>query len=740
MRNGSRLKAIQVAVTFVSVCLGTASDITIPEGAGERLPGQLSASESVFSTGLRSEAPADAVPQAPGDAVRGVNLPSRLVMVSEKVKEPAVSGVFLPKRLGPPVEPEKSRSEAFSSEAVDVNSNSSTLTPQNASGDLSFASFDDEALPSHIADFTGDPQGVGGYVGGASSWPGVYVDTLVQSQGGFPSPSPLLETGDQERSVTTFENGYIPAYGEPMRQVDSDANVQRYANNVASSRFPESWTVPPGQRRVHLDPVPMYDRYPGQTQSGYATSQYSPYEANRSQYNDPDGPYGYNYDGLDSLLTGGNFYEDANFKIDGGIPLFTRQFDPNEAHLKAGPFYFQALHIETGALYSDYDGPQQFRRGEEDGWLGFVGFRFRSVARITPSLYFSADGELIYLIGANELGFRSGFGGGPFLRLVYEKELGRWDFMAYAEFGTNSFNDFFGADAYESAGRYSFGFLGYNADSRDYLYDPFLYATVGVEASTLVRPDWRLTLDADHTDYWYIGDSKGVDGSAREHFGALYSAVPGRIPFSPWASYDVYTNDQFDSLYHTIYTGGSGRLTENVSVDGRAGYLWTSGLPSEQNHWLWNTGLRHRISERTTHGFRVGQDFFLSDFSNDSVVSEFLQYYISHQLTERIRLDGFAQWSSDEFLSGNLVGGEYDSEIYGMRADFTLSDRISANVGYRYEERTNTLTREERERYIIDANLNVRLGPRTTSYFRYQFENDDFFDEDLYMAGVRRNF
>lgn len=526
---------------------------------------------------------------------------------------------------------------------------------------------------------------------------------------------------------------------------EQDSLVQTFANDDAQ-RLPDSWSVPPGGvpgghpgSQYRAAPVdysgerPGVSYFPPPALSGSAGPAYG----YPTSYH-PAGPYAYQYPGMDPMGDPA-FHEDSGYEFEGDLPLFSRDFNSDEAHLKVGPFYFQALWVGAGILYSDFQGDRSFRAGEEDGWLSYANFRFRMAAELSPSLYMTVNGELIYLFEQNQLGFRTGVSGRPFAEIAYEGQAGSWEYRLYALFGTGSVSDLFGEDAYDRAGRYSFGFLGYEDGRNGLVYDPFLYTRVGVEASTPTSPDWRLTLSADHTDYWWLGDDRNDEHSARERVGARYGAQPNRVPFTPWVSYDLFSNDYFDTLYHTIYAGGSGRLSENVQFDGRFGYYWTSEKVTDRDHWLWNVGLRHQINARTVHGVRFGQDFFMNDFSIDSSVSNFVHYYITHELTDRVRLHGYAQWSNDELLSGPLVGGEYDRELYGFRISYEVSDRISTDLGYRIEYREPSDSRGY-ERSIFDANLNARIGLRTTGYLRYQHEDSDFYYEDLYMAGVRRHF
>lgn len=581
-----------------------------------------------------------------------------------------------------------------------------------------------------------------------------------------PAPAPGDMFASFDDAAGTADAGIGTNASEPFRDEDGEgrgsADYNDFQDTLIRSeqdsrvitfvgeggeRLPDSWVVPPGDAAPGAHPGYRRDAPSLDYTDGSGISYFPPPSVGSASHSytqtaypgsyHPGGPYAYSYDGMVPMGEPRSF-EDAGYEFRGDLPLVTRRFDPEEAHFKAGPFYFQALWVGAGVLYSDYHGPRVFAPDEEDGWLSFASFRFRMAARLGPSLYLTADGELIYLFGENELGFHTGFAGRPFASLVYETEVGSWDLRAYAEFGTGSFYDMFGSEAYERAGRYSFGFLGRYDEG--IVYDPFLYTRVGAEASTLVDPDWRLTLSADHSDYWYVGDDRGEDHWAREHAGVLVGAEPDRVPFTPWFSYDVYSVDYFDSAYHRLYGGGSGRLSENVFFDGRAGYLFTTNDSTERNSWLWNIGLRHRINERTTHGVRFGQDYFMNDYSIDSTVSSFLHYYITHEITERLRVHAYAQWSNDEFLTGPFVGGEYESELYGVWLRYDFTDRLLVSVGYFEEERRSTKTGGEFDRSLFEARLDARICERSTAYLLYQHEDTDLYYEDLYMAGVRRHF
>lgn len=466
------------------------------------------------------------------------------------------------------------------------------------------------------------------------------------------------------------------------------------------------------------------------------------------QLHHPEGPYGYEYGGIhDPFWTEDrrSYHEEAGFSTQAGWPLFRRGFDPDEAHLKVGPIYFQAVSIEAGLLYSDYDGPQVFAPGREDGFLSFGGFRLRATSRVAANLFFEIDGEIIYLPGENQVGLRTvnGIGiGAPFLSLNYLTEWGEWDVRIHDELGTYMpFDLRAGGDAIDWAGRYHFGWEDYRNAGYGYLFDPVVYNLVGIQANRLIAPDWRLSLEADHTDYFYIDSYREDDHRSLEHIGARLGAEPVRILFTPYVQYDSWWDSDSDRVTHSAYVGGGGRLTKRIDADARVGYYWEDqdrGFSSfSREGWLWSVGLRHRIAERTSHGVYFGQDHFINEFSGSSVVSEFVNYCVRHEISERLDFYGFAQWSRDDFRGSRGLQGDFDREIYGLRLDYQVCDNVRAYAGYRVEYRDQL---DGFDREIYDLGVDARVAERTSCYFRYQFENADIFDEDLYLTGVRRYF
>lgn len=521
----------------------------------------------------------------------------------------------------------------------------------------------------------------------------------------------------------TWNNGYFPTRSDSYYLGDVDYPRSNYVDPdvrslTATGLFP------------YEDPdVSFYERYPGI---------FRPIDRGLGMFTTHEG-----------LVLEGERFDQFSIGLDSNMPMFTRMYDPNRAHIKAGPLFFDLMSLGGGILYSDYDGPEVFAPGEEDGWLSFLELQMRVALRISDSLFINASARLIYLPGTNEVGLLPGIGFGPHgvAFINYQAEWGEWDIRLYDEFRGYIGGDlFYIDDAYERRGRYSFGFPDTTTDRDFFDGDYVTWANqIGVEASRPIGYDWRLWLEADHSDYWR--DYHFTDHTHREHIGALLGYNGSVIPFAPYFRYDGDSTDHFDSMYHRVYVGGRGRLTENVRIDGRTGYLWSQGRDPDQDSWLWDLGLTHDISERAWHSIRGGQDYFTDDFSDESALANYLRYDFNYRFTRELYGTAFAQWSEDEILSDSSrgfkrlrVGGEQDRELYGARLSFRPGRYTLVTTGAAFERTHFTETDGVLERDIYHARLSQQISSRVNLWFRYQFEDTTLFDEHLYSAGIRRYF
>ena len=312
----------------------------------------------------------------------------------------------------------------------------------------------------------------------------------------------------------------------------------------------------------------------------------------------------------DGLTFEADSYDNTSVTMDARLGILTRQFSPELAMIKAGPLYFDLLWVGAGITWSDFAGNRDFdkiignRNG--DGATAFIDLGIRGLIRFTDTLYLSVIGNLMYLPYENEFAIRFGSGrdAGLTTRLNYSETVAGWDVLLYSEFlGRPGLNWYGQGEMGESdrAGRYFYGFQTSGAANEFYNENyAFFSNRIGLSANRLVFDNqWRLNIAVDHTDYWRTFNFE--DHTKREHAGISLGYEGTVIPFAPRISYDIYSYDGYDSLWHRAYLDLTGRLTENITWISRVGYSFATGSRRELDQFLWQIGLDHTITKNTMH-------------------------------------------------------------------------------------------------------------------------------------------
>ena len=417
--------------------------------------------------------------------------------------------------------------------------------------------------------------------------------------------------------------------------------------------------------------------------------------------------------------------------LDAAFPIFTRTFEPRNAHLKVGPLAFDLMWLGAGAVWSDYDGPTNFPEGAEDGWISFVELALRGSLQITDSLHLSMAANLIYLPGTNEVALSTLNNGFPniALDLFFQRRIGEWDLLFYDQFSARPGLDVFSqlaVNGYDQAGRYQFGMYG--QENRINFYDSenvWLNNQIVGKASTMfLETDWRFWLDLQHTDFWQSFDFE--DHQSRDSLEALLGYEGNNIPFAPALSYIVSTYDQFESYWHRVQLSFKGRLTENIRASAMGGYLWTTSVEPEQVNYLWSLGLTHQFSRKGSHAINVGQNLFEDPFSPEVQFSNYYRYNIDYQLAKKLTAGAFAQYSDGEVIvsANNGNTGEFESTLLGTTLqfqpfDFTL---ITASAALEDGEFAESVPFDHR---IYRVMLSQQLASRLTLQSTYQYEEFD---------------
>jgi hypothetical protein len=448
-----------------------------------------------------------------------------------------------------------------------------------------------------------------------------------------------------------------------------------------------------------------------------------------------------------ALSIEGQRFQNSSVSLDGNLlPLFTRTYEPDRAHVRLGPFAADLLYLGAGALYSDYKGPRQFPEGREDGLISYIDFGVRAVAQLTDQFYLALGTSLIYLPETNQLGFLVSNRSVPGLSLSLDHHatVNGWDYRVFDNltggFRSLQYFENFDNDAWETAGRYSFGLNNQLNDRGDNsLFDDqavFFSNVLGASASSLITSAWRTTFLASHSDFWRTFDFE--DAGSRDRLSALLGYEGATLPLSPYLSYDLFTNDGFDSLFHTANAGVRGKIAENLTLSASTGFLWTTDLPVDRESVLWRVGLTHDLSERTVQSVGFGKNFFTNDFADEFALASYLNYKISHRISNRLYGTTFAQHNTADPLGADP--SEITSDTLGIRMSFRPLNYTEVFATTAWQQAEHSPQDFEQNRSVYQVGVNQRILSRLTAGLLAQYEEADFFDEYLYRLTIRRYF
>lgn len=436
----------------------------------------------------------------------------------------------------------------------------------------------------------------------------------------------------------------------------------------------------------------------------------------------------------------------SSFEFDSSVPLLMRDFNPERAMLKAGPTYFDIMFIGMTVLHSDYQGDQQFADDSEDGWLMGIEFGLRGVVQFTDQFYLSLAATLVYLPLENEVGFRLGAGGSPAaaLTLDYRFEKGDWDLRLYDSFYAGLGIDlFFDAEeeAFQRAGRYSFGFGESDRNGDFYDRDRATFSnTIGFDSTTPVGEDWRFWFSAKHTDIWRTMGFE--DHTVHNSLFARIGYNGHEVGFSPAFEYYLdhyeYPTNGDSTVTNRFYLTIRGRITENLLLKARAGYMWANGSRNYDDGYLYSLELHHELSRYTTQSIAGGRDYHSYDLTGDSSVSDYVRYSINHAFSKEFTGTAWVQYSDDE---GRSFEGERTNVTAMLRYALLNGNSSAISLRGAYEHRTGSRGRQDR--WLGRLSYSQNLFSRTSGEIFYQYEEASGwrrFNEHLFGTTVRKYF
>ena len=547
------------------------------------------------------------------------------------------------------------------------------------------------------------------------------------------SPEPVLpQTGSPAYATTLLPEagGYFPTTGEyPLLRGAANSRTGGVEGNIGPDlRMQTATDLFPYQ-----DPVPnFYQRHPGLFRNmDHLLGVFTPNDAWTLESRE---------------------LRHTALTMDANTGFLTRSFSPDLAMVKMGPLYFDLLYIGAGVVWSDFNGRQNFPSGQGDGLVSYIDMGFRGLFRITDTIYLSAAGQLMYLPQSHELAFGLGYGNQAALGidLFYGDTWGEWDVSFTSSFfgrpGLNFYTDTYN-DGNDRAGRYWFGMQQRRANPTSRFANDgrgaFFGNTVAFNASRLVLGgSWRFWSSLRHSDFWqgFDFDNHGK----REQLSLVLGYEGSIIPFAPRLSYDMYSFDGFESLYHQFMLGLTGRLTENINWAGNAGYLFNTGNSTQFGRFLWNMNLTHNLTARTRHTLSFGETFFANDVTNEALTSRYLSYGVSHHFARNMQFSIFAQVSDRENAIVGRVNTPDASERAGGGATLTYQPLDFTSISASILHDTSLKPSNLYSRWVSRLSISQQLMMRLTGTISYQYEESygrgGSFTEHMIQLGLRRYF
>lgn len=384
------------------------------------------------------------------------------------------------------------------------------------------------------------------------------------------------------------------------------------------------------------------------------------------------------------------------------IPLVSPGGAPRHSVLKIGRFYLDIRSISAAVLYSD--NVNLTTTDARDGAIAIVRMGLIGIFQLTDNVRLSLAGTLIYLPFRNRIGI-AGFGiddafadlaDTPLARaqLTYNLEVGRWDVQAFDYFearhrriGLETDFDFFNGVAFpeqDRAGRYVFGdgtvlpparggrFEGDGTINSSLIE---LRNIVGFSAGRVLPTVTHVELGANHTTYWYHGNT-GLVPNSRDAVYAIAQSERENLRFKPYASYRADRYNYDPNWNHEVRGGIAGPVTGNIDVLGEGGYFWSDNRLRSTT--IWRGRIRHTIGPFTYHQF----EYFRTVTEPVRDLEESYRYQIRQILGPYLFGEAYALRSTFEPLDRTDAGSLEDR--FGARLTSDLGLRTTARAGFAY--------------------------------------------------------
>jgi hypothetical protein len=385
--------------------------------------------------------------------------------------------------------------------------------------------------------------------------------------------------------------------------------------------------------------------------------------------------------------------------IYGGSPFLTQSgFQPQDADLKLGPFYFKLRELQAAFLYSDNI---NLTPKPESGEIAFVGMTIQVMAQITDNLRVATEGTFVYLPIQNQAGI-AGFGlgdyynfglfNGPIVhaQVAWETEIAGWnvvfadDFQVGQGYFSNDFqnNDVlfsgWNTNAQAVAGRYQLrpdqGFFFQNSNNNNrqinFRNDIIVYTnTVSASVDRLLPDSIRLNARIYHENFWYNQGNRGQPDLRQD--GAIIGLYSERenLRFKPYFIYEAFNSNEFSGVQSIFRLGVSGPITDQLHLLAEGGY-YTGGIQNDSGA-LWHIELDHVAGPYTQESIIWAREFNYFNNEIDDVIG--LNFY--QILGPKLDMAAYAYRVLSEYSFGDGSQATSDQWRLGVRFDYNLGPK-----------------------------------------------------------------
>jgi hypothetical protein len=451
--------------------------------------------------------------------------------------------------------------------------------------------------------------------------------------------------------------------------------------------------------------------------------------------------------------------------ITAGLPFLQRGFEPQNADLKVGPFFFKLMAVQAAVLHSDNIN-QTPDNERESGTIAITTATINMLAQLTEGLHLATSITLVYFpiegkAGIAGLNFTDLYSLGllaePVTRaqVAWETKIGGWTvvFMDQFQLSVGSYSDDYRYDydlfdqnlfnEESQAGRYSFRAPGgHGATNQEHRTGSTLGSDfavfsneVSASAGRLLPGSVRLQARIYREDLWYNQGNRGLP-SLREGGSVLLESQRYNTRFKPYFLYEAFRSDENVGFQNIFRLGVKGPITDHLGLRAEYGYYFGGEFGSGN---LWEVALYNDPSPLIHQSLIYTRTF--SDFHDE--IYEGLGYSYRQILGPKLNAEVFVYHLNIQTV-GNVQTDLSDrNELRsGLRLTFTPGPKTSIRLSGIYDSNDEDHSEFWTGRLEIGYSITDTLLARFL--YQYRRETSDLpsnqFSENLFFLSLTKYF